>query len=267
METVKKYEVEKKADPVLSAEDVKKYIAPNATDKELFLFMNIAKSYGLNPFKREIHFVKYGQSPASIIVGYETYIKRADATGKLDGWRAWIEDKGKPDERAIIQIKRKDFSDPFIWEVYRHEFDTKQANWNRMPAFMLKKVAIAQGFRLAFPSELGGLPYTKEELSVEDAPMKDAMPKAKMDPAPQITEEVPEPEDVPEPEQMKDDGEKIKKLKKELSDMMVAFHPDEKRKFFNFITEKNVTVDKLEFFINNFNECRLRYMAAQVQKK
>ena len=33
-----------------------------------------------------------------------------------------------------------------------------------MPNFMLKKVAIAQGFRLAFPDELGGLPYLAEEL-------------------------------------------------------------------------------------------------------
>jgi len=261
METVKKYEVEKKADPVLSAEDVKKYIAPNATDKELFLFMNIAKSYGLNPFKREIHFVKYGQSPASIIVGYETYIKRADATGKLDGWRAWIEDKGKPDERAVIQIKRKDFSDPFIWEVYRHEFDTKQANWNRMPAFMLKKVAIAQGFRLAFPSELGGLPYTKEELSVEDAPMKDAMPKAKMDPAPQITEEVPEPEDL------KDETEIIEDLKKKINAKMRGFHTEEKKAFFDHVTNKNVTADRLMFFLENFDSCRDEYMAARVQKK
>jgi len=33
-----------------------------------------------------------------------------------------------------------------------------------MPTFMLKKVAIAQGFRLAFPDDLGGMPYIPEEL-------------------------------------------------------------------------------------------------------
>ena len=66
----------------VSMADIKKYIAPNATDKELFMFMGISKSYGLNPLKREIHFVKYGSAPASIIVGYEIYLKRAERTGK-----------------------------------------------------------------------------------------------------------------------------------------------------------------------------------------
>jgi hypothetical protein len=32
-----------------------------------------------------------------------------------------------------------------------------------MPRFMLKKVAIGQAFRLAFPEELGGMPYMEIE--------------------------------------------------------------------------------------------------------
>ena len=148
-----------KEEMALSIDDVKKFIAPNATDKELFMFMGIAKSYGLNPLKREVHFVKYGNAPASIIVGYEIYLKRAERTGKLDGWKCWIEG-GK----AIIEIKRKDQSIPIKWEVDRKEFGKQQSTWKAMPNFMLKKVAIAQGFRLAFPDELGGLPYLAEEL-------------------------------------------------------------------------------------------------------
>ena len=31
---------------------------------------------------------------------------------------------------------------------------------------MTKKVAIAQGFRLCFPDELGGMPYTADELAL-----------------------------------------------------------------------------------------------------
>lgn len=148
----------------LSIDDVKKYIAPSATDKELFLFMNICKSYGLNPFKREIHFVKYGNNPGSIIVGYETYLKRAERTGRLNGWDVKILDKGENTERAIITIYRKDQEHPFTWEVFRSEFDKQQSTWKAMPQFMLKKVAIAQGFRLAFPVEVGGMPYIPEEL-------------------------------------------------------------------------------------------------------
>jgi phage recombination protein Bet len=143
----------------ISVADVKKFIAPNATDKELFMFMGISKSFGLNPLKREIHFVKYGNAAASIIVGYEIYLKRAERTGKLDGWKCWIEG-----DKAVIEIKRKDQSIPIKWEVDRKEFDKQQSTWKAMPNFMLKKVAIAQGFRLAFPDELGGLPYLAEEL-------------------------------------------------------------------------------------------------------
>ena len=36
--------------------------------------------------------------------------------------------------------------------------------WGSKPRTMIKKVAIAQGFRLAFPVELGGIPYTADEL-------------------------------------------------------------------------------------------------------
>jgi phage recombination protein Bet len=157
----------KREEFTISMDDVKKYVAPGATDKELFVFMGVAKSYGLNPLKREIHFVKYGQNPGQVIVGYESYIKRAERTTLLDGWKVWIADIGKPEERAIIEIRRKDFSQPFTWEVYRKEFDKGQANWKSMPTFMLKKVAIAQGFRLAFPSEIGGMPYIPEELPKE----------------------------------------------------------------------------------------------------
>ncbi len=150
----------------ISLEDIRRYIAPNATEKELYMFVGIAKAYGLNPLKREIHFVKYGNSPGQVIVGYETYIKRAERTGKLDGWKVWIE-KDDIGEKAVIEIYRKDFSYPFRWEVYRNEFDRKQSTWNTMRTFMLKKVAIAQGFRLAFPDDLGGMPYIPEELPTE----------------------------------------------------------------------------------------------------
>ena len=32
---------------------------------------------------------------------------------------------------------------------------------------MIKKVAMSQGFRLCFPDELGGIPYTQEEITEE----------------------------------------------------------------------------------------------------
>ena len=186
----------------VSMADIKKYIAPNATDKELFMFMGISKSYGLNPLKREIHFVKYGSAPASIIVGYEIYLKRAERTGKLDGWKCWIEG-----DKAIIEIKRKDQSIPIKWEVDRKEFDKQQSTWKAMPNFMLKKVAIAQGFRLAFPDELGGLPYLAEELPQTAKMTSEELAKDEIivDATPDVPDFQPEPTPAP-PEEVPPQG-------------------------------------------------------------
>jgi hypothetical protein len=88
--------------------------------------------------------------------------------------------------KAWVRIYRKDWEKPFYWEVVLSEFDKKQATWKAIPTFMGRKVAIAQGFRLCFPDELGGMPYTQEEHQVYDvdAEIKDnpkagvQMPKA-----------------------------------------------------------------------------------------
>ena len=67
-----------------------------------------------------------------------------------------------------------------------------------MPNFMLKKVAIAQGFRLAFPDELGGLPYLAEELpstaklSSEELAKDEIIVDAKVDDNPDATGQPPE---------------------------------------------------------------------------
>lgn len=135
-------------------------------------FVEIAKAYGLNPFKREIYCVAYG-GQTSIITGYEVYIKRAERTGKLDGWKVEVEGQGN-DMKAIITIYRNDWKQPFKHEAYFEEAANRTKDgelnsvWKKMPRFMLKKVAIAQGFRLCFSDELGGMPYTGDELGVDE---------------------------------------------------------------------------------------------------
>jgi len=127
-------------------------------------FLNICKAYGFNPFKREIYLIPYGNQ-ANIIVGYEVYLKRAERSGKLAGWRVWTEGSlEKGDLKACIEIRRKDWDSPFYHEVYFSEYNQNNTIWKSKPITMIKKVAIAQGFRLCFPEELGGMPYTKEEI-------------------------------------------------------------------------------------------------------
>jgi len=147
-------------------------LASELTEPEKIQFIEISQAFGLNPFKREVHVAVYGEGEyrkLSIITGYEVYLKRADRTSKLDGWRAWIEGEGEA-MKALVEIHRKDWSQPFVHEVYWTEAVQKKrdgtptAFWSKQPRFQLKKVAISQGFRLAFPDELGGMPYDPAEI-------------------------------------------------------------------------------------------------------
>lgn len=142
------------------------------SDGEKNTYLQIAKAFGLNPFKREIHVSKYGDN-MSIITGYEVYIKRAERTGQLDGWNATTTGSvATGDLKATVTIYRKDRTHPFVWEALYDECvqktrDGKVTQFWTKAAFMTKKVAISQGFRLCFSDELAGMPYTADEMPAE----------------------------------------------------------------------------------------------------
>lgn len=150
-------------------------LAKKMTPAETKQFLQIAQAYQLNPFKREIYATKYGEgqyAQFSIVVGYEVYLKRAERSGKLNGWKVDFTNYDDGDMSATITIWRKDWDRPFEWEVFYSEQVQKTKNgevnkfWQKKRQ-QLRKVAISQGMRLAFPDENGGMPYTSEEMSVE----------------------------------------------------------------------------------------------------
>lgn len=129
-------------------------------------FIELCSALQLNPFKREIYAVTYnGQT--NIITGYEVYLKRAERTGKLNGIKVRFETEGN-DVKCVVEISRKDWSMPFVHEVYMSEYNTHQALWKNKPRTMLRKVAMSQAYRMCFPDEMGGMPYTQEELPIAD---------------------------------------------------------------------------------------------------
>lgn len=165
----------------LTAETIKKYLCPKASDQELLLGLQIARTFKLNPLKREVYFVKYTDSePMQVLTGYEVYLKRADRSGKYGGLKSWttgsIETK---DLVGHVKIFRKDWIEPLEHEadyfeyvqmknVYKADrsFSHKEPNtfWKNKPKTMIKKVAESQGFRKAFPDEFDGMPYTSDEV-------------------------------------------------------------------------------------------------------
>lgn len=175
----------------IKANEYLKTLGFKFSDTEAKKFLEIASAYQLNPFKREIYGVQgwdseKGANTLTIIVGYETYLKRAERTGKLNGIKKTAEfDKDGNLISATVYIYRKDWEFPFEHTVYFNEFARKKKDgslmkmWQTMPVFMLQKVALAQAFRMCFPDELGGLPYTSEELSIE-APQQNLKPAVEM---------------------------------------------------------------------------------------
>jgi recombinational DNA repair protein RecT len=102
-------------------------------EKETTQFIQIAKAYNLNPFKREIYCVKYGDS-LSIIVGYESYIKRAERSGLLNGYNVKTEgDIASSNLKAIVTIHRKDWANPFVHEVFFTEYVQNSPFWKNKP--------------------------------------------------------------------------------------------------------------------------------------
>lgn len=152
-------------------------ISPKLEEKEKIQFLNIAKTFGLNPFKREIFCTVYGSGEykqLSIITGYEVYIKRAERSGQLDGWNATTSGSvATNDLKATVTIFRKDRQHPFVWEVFYDECVQRKKDgtvtqfWQKAN-FMTKKVCISQAFRLCFSDELGGMPYTSDEMPQQE---------------------------------------------------------------------------------------------------
>ncbi len=128
-------------------------------------FIQICKAFQLNPFIREVYGIPFGDK-FNIIVGYEVYLKRAERSGLLAGWRAWTDGVG-PEMKGCVEITRKDWTAPFYHEVYFEEYDQHNTMWKTKGRTMIKKVAIAQGFRMCFPEELGGMPYTADEMPIQ----------------------------------------------------------------------------------------------------
>lgn len=165
--------IEKVEDKILNSYLDVMGISTKLNENEKKQFLQIAKEFGLNPFKREIFCTVYGEGQYkqfAIITGYEVYIKRAERSGLLDGWKAETSGsvEGK-DLKATVTIYRKDRNHPFIWESHYSECvqktkDGKVTKFWEKAHFMTKKVAISQGFRLCFSDELGGMPYTSDEM-------------------------------------------------------------------------------------------------------
>lgn len=187
----------------LTQEDVKKYLvsgdASKVTDKEFKMFMELCKAQRLNPFLREAYLIKFGQE-ANIIVGKDVFLKRARNNPSFKGFKAGIlllTEKGLEKREGTFYIPKQEqlvggWACVYIdgWEVPLEnsvglqEFNKGTATWKNMPAVMIRKTALVQALREAFPDELQAL-YDQSEMGTETPiftkSSKDTIPEAEFE--------------------------------------------------------------------------------------
>lgn len=146
----------------IDEQTIKNYFCKNASNSELALGVMVCKQQGLNPFTGDVHFVKYGEQKMQVIVSKYAFLKRAERNPNYDGFKAWVETEDN-DLVAKCEVYRKDRQCPISGEAYFSEYNQGNKMWKEKPKTMIRKVAIVQTFREAFPDELGGL-YSEEEM-------------------------------------------------------------------------------------------------------
>jgi len=140
--------------------------AKDCTDNEFLLLMQLARTYQLDPFTKQIWAVKYGNNPAAIFCGRDGFLAIAHRSGKFDGMESGTRKDGD-DLVGWCRVYRKDMSHPFEVEVYASEYSTGKNLWRDKPRTMIQKVAEAHALRRAF--SISGL-YSPEEIDTGDRP-------------------------------------------------------------------------------------------------
>lgn len=171
----------------LSKDVVIKYLkrgTSDLTEQEIGLFISLCKYQKLNPFLGEAYAIKFGNE-FQMVVGYDTYKRRAEENPEYRGREDGIvvlrdgqisKREGNclyPGDELIggwcrVFRRRNDHDESSYTEVSLAEYqkikDGKpSANWATKPATMIRKVAVSQALRDAFPKQYEYL-HTAEEM-------------------------------------------------------------------------------------------------------
>ena len=211
----------------LSFQIVRNYLTRGqaaVSDAEVIQFIALCRANQLNPFIGDAYMVKYGSEPAQMIISKAAFMKRAEAAAQFNGYQAGVillrdkqvvELEGSfflPGDTLVggwAKVYRKDREHPVVARVRLEEYNKGKSTWHSMPGTMIRKVAIAQAFREAFPFAVEGM-YTPEEMPDEQGQQREpageankAIPQFREQPAIDrpSTEEVkdPEPDFTPDP--------------------------------------------------------------------
>lgn len=176
----------------LTINQVKNFVAKSSTSittTEAFQFLQLCRFNNLNPWVGDAYLVKFGED-CQMITSKGAYMKRAErAKEKYEGFEAGIVIENNDEiirlegalyvdngENNLVggwaKVHRSDRKFPITVEVSFDEYvgKTREGKTNRMwknkPATMIRKVAICQALREAFPDIYQGL-VSEEEVDIE----------------------------------------------------------------------------------------------------
>lgn len=178
----------------LSPQIVRDYLVSGdkerVTMQELVMFINLCKFNGLNPWLKEAYCIKYGTEPATVVTGKEAFEKRAENNPQHNGHKAGVitvDENGmveyqigsfrRPGTEIIggwAEVWRKDHKESTRIEVSFDEYAGRKKDgslngqWSKKPGTMIRKVALVQALREAFPATLGGL-VDVSEMGMDDS--------------------------------------------------------------------------------------------------
>lgn len=159
-------------------ETIKNTVAKGATDDELRMFLHLSQTYGLDPFAKELWFIKMDNTPI-ITTSRDGYLKIANRDPHFEGMEADVvysgdsfrktnkgiehvygaKERGAPIGAYCI-VYRSDRKIPtYVYAPFKDY--NKGGNWSKFPHAMILKVAEAQALKRAF--SIAGL-VTREEI-------------------------------------------------------------------------------------------------------
>ena len=191
--SIMRYQASDGSEVSLSPSIVAKYIIAGnqpATDKDIYAFMAKCQARHLNPLAGDAYMTTYknrdGTVTSNVIVSKDYFVRTASQQPGFDGFKAGVVVSskktgeltyrqgslvGKNSETLVggwAEVYDKNRTHPSRIEVSLDEYDQHRSLWNSKPATMIRKVALVQALREAYPGAYGGL-YDRDELTEQQS--------------------------------------------------------------------------------------------------
>jgi phage recombination protein Bet len=177
-------------------EILRKTAAKKASDDEFKVFLHVAETYGLDPFNKELFFLKDNKDRKNIFTSRDGYLSIANRNEAFDGLvsdvvrtndefkrtTTGIEHKYGSERGSILGayclIYRKDRKYPVYVFAPFEEYNGYNSVWNRYPSAMILKVAESMALKRAF--SVSGL-VSQEEMNIQRLEDKEEKKKSSQD--------------------------------------------------------------------------------------